>query len=518
MSFFLKKEGFYTFFLNLQAILNHFFKKNLAFVHKINISSFYLIFLFMQKSKLFQLLKTLSFKELDRFESYLESPFFNVPKNCLTLFKLIKNEHPAYDSPVINHHIIFKKIFPNKQSNDSSLRVVMTLLTQFLEKFLIYIEQEKQSFTQQTALLRTLLKRGLPKHFKQKYTQCELLVTQDVETITAYYQQYDLITILQQSEALYPPKHLTTDVNQILHLFHAYSTLNQLQLYCHILNAAQLRQVDYDANKLEQLLTIAAQSDFEQEPIIHLYYLALCLLKTKEATFFKQLKPILFKNEAKMPRKELQGLCTLSLNFCNRKVNSGESAYYVEMLDIYKLMLKTDLLLYGKYIHPSYIRNIATVGIRAENWDWVEQFIYDYRDSVAPQFRETVFRYNLAVFHFYKKQFRQALEHLIHTKDINMFYQLDYKNLMLKLYFELHEWAAFTSLSVAFRQLVRSKKQLSVIKKKEYRNFIQFITKLYKLKLIPTYRQTTLVRLENEIKSCKFVNDRQWLLDQLARL
>lgn len=472
----------------------------------------------MQNSKLLQLLKSLSFTELQEFESFLASPYFKVPKNCIRLFELLKDEHPSYNSPTILPTILFLKMFPHKQQQDSSLRVVMSLLTKLLEKYLIQKELEQQPFVQQKALLQSCLKRGLPKHFKKKYTQHEQRNTEQKDSIQAYFQRYEMATILQEAEALFAPKKTKTHPNQIIQLFQYYSTLNHLQLYCHILNTAHIRHIDYDTEKLNRLLDEIAQLPLKDHPTIELYYHMVCLLNTQDDTYFKQLKPILLSNETVLSSLELQGLCIMTLNYCNRKITQGKSSYYAEMLDLYKFMLHKNLLHHGKYIHPSHIRNIATIAIRLEEWTWVAQFIQDYKDKVHPQYSETVFRYNLAVLHFYKKEFRQALEHLTYTTDINVLYQLDYKNLMLKLYFELQEWGAFTSLTAAFRQMVSSKKQLSTTKKKSYRNFIKYITKLYRLKLIPTYRPVTLERLQAEINNSQFVSDRQWLLEQLAHL
>jgi hypothetical protein len=65
----------------------------------------------------------------------------------------------------------------------------------------------------------------------------------------------------------------------------------------------------------------------------------------------------------------------------------------------------------------------------------------------------------------------------------DVYYHLDSKSLLMKVYFELDEYDAFASLVDAFKIYLRRNQTISEVQKKTYHNFILLINKLMKFKL-----------------------------------
>ena len=70
----------------------------------------------MYKSKLISMMRTLSSRELGRFESYIQSPFFNKNEVVLALYEYVSKYHPDYSHKNLNKDNVVKVLFPNPDS------------------------------------------------------------------------------------------------------------------------------------------------------------------------------------------------------------------------------------------------------------------------------------------------------------------------------------------------------------------------------------------------------------------
>ena len=59
----------------------------------------------MLKSKLIEILKTISFKDLNRLDAYLHLPIYNKNEKVLDLFNIIKQEYPSYINNSVLVHV-----------------------------------------------------------------------------------------------------------------------------------------------------------------------------------------------------------------------------------------------------------------------------------------------------------------------------------------------------------------------------------------------------------------------------
>ena len=118
------------------------------------------------------------------------------------------------------------------------------------------------------------------------------------------------------------------------------------------------------------------------------------------------------------------------------------------------------------------------VALRLDEFDWVEQFIHQYKNNVKDSVRENVFNYNLASLYFARRQYKEALQLLLQVEFTDAAYHLGAKIIQLKSYYALQEWEAALSLMEAYRNLVQRDKQLSEYRRLSNMNMLKVAKKL----------------------------------------
>ena len=247
------------------------------------------------------------------------------------------------------------------------------------------------------------------------------------------------------------------------------------------------------------------------------------MLQSEEGHHYREARRLLYHNPHVFPREELNDLYDYVQNFSVKKVNSGQTQYYEQILDLYKEMLSRELLLRNGYLTQWTYINIVTAGIRLQDFEWTEQFIHTYKANLAPEVRDNVYTYNLAALEFERKNYHQALQSLQDVEFSDAFYHLSAKIIQLKSYYELEETEPFFSLLEASRKYIRRNRQLSDYQKQSNAGFLKIAGKLNTLRLqlaITHNRQLRqqLEQLEQEISQAEAIANKGWLRQKVREL
>ena len=203
-------------------------------------------------------------------------------------------------------------------------------------------------------------------------------------------------------------------------------------------------------------------------------------------------------------------------NYCIVKINKGEaSSFLPQLFDIFKTLLKEKIILKDNHISSQTYKNITTVGLQLQEYDWVENFIQNYTNYLPKAHRENALNYNLAKVYFFQKKYYQVIEQLREVEYKNLVYALGGKLMLLKTYYELEEQSALDSLIDSFRIYLRRNKQIARDVKQQYMNMLRFTKKLVS---IPPYNRAAAAKLEVQIEGCKAMTAKQWLLEKVGEI
>jgi hypothetical protein len=471
----------------------------------------------MYKSKPILLLSALSSSDLRSFERFLRSPFFNRNEQLIALFTILKKEHPEMNSPNLDREKLYQKLFNSKDFNESKLRYIFSDLTKLIEKFIIISELDKEPATQQLQLLKFFRNNNLDKYFSSTYDDAvNTLNRSPVKDSDYFFNAYLMDEQWYAYSSLKRDKSLDKVLQNAANNLDNFYLSKRLKYLAEMLTRQNFLNSNYDMKLMAPLLEHLKNRDYSALPAIHIYYLVLLtLIEEHNEAHFHELIILLDQFKDSFSKEELRDLYFLAQNYCTKKINTGKEEYLRHFFSLSLILLSQELIFENNFIIPSAFKNIVTVGLRLEEFDWTENFIYGFKDKLHPKFRENAFTYNLAWLHFFKGEFKKTLRLLNNVEYMDVYYILDSKILLLKTYYELEEIDAFHSLADSFYVYLRRNELISSYQKNICLNFVKFVKRLMKAKLGD---QKAASGLRSELNTATQVAGIAWLIKKCEAL
>lgn len=468
----------------------------------------------MHQTKLIHLLKSFSAWEFKSFQKYVASPFFNVNADVAQLLQLIAGSYPEFNEESIRAEKIFIKLYKNTKFNLQKLRYVMTDLTLLAENFLAYSAYEEKEFYRKKFLLQKLNEKNHDKYFRQHLQQGYQMQQRNREHDIKHYKRQ--VAFDELSCAFTSAKNNRTMNTQLQNLsdnLDVYYIANKLKYCCEILNRQNILQVTYQAPFLDFIVQYLQKGYLKNIPLIAVYFQLLLMLRHSNTELhYTKLKTIVKKYNADFTVNELRDMYAFIQNYCIRQINSGNLKYLQELFGIYKRMLEQKIIFENNELAHSQFKNITAIALRVNEFDWAENFINIYSSSLNKTLRRNAVHYNLARLYFARKQYRQSLKQLTAVEFTDVYYHLDSKSLLLKIYYETEEFETLFSLINTFRVYLRRSKLISEYQRSVYANLVTQTRRLAKIKSGSKY---SLEKIKSTIEANPKIADIVWLKEKI---
>ncbi|MEM1000499.1 MAG: hypothetical protein AAGN35_25830 [Bacteroidota bacterium] len=466
----------------------------------------------MQHSKLLDLLRTFTRRDLRRFTAFIQSPYFNTDAEVVALFAHLRGLSPRFPERKLQREVIWRAVYPDQPYDEKALAYHQSHLLQLGEQFLAF--ERVQSRPQELSLhaLVAVEDRGLEKHANLARKRLHKQVDAYAFRTEEYYRmQYETtaVEIMDQSRR----QVRTYDrflQEHVRHLDHFYLAA-RLRLTCELVNRQNILAQQYAPGQVDALLDYLAAQGADQVPAVAVYHCVLLLLTSPEGdTYFLQLKGLLQAHVAVVPDPELAEIYSYVQNFCILRIRSGRLEYLTELFAVYQQSLAKGYFLENGVLSPWKYKNIASVALRVGEFAWVQNFIRDYKEALPTEFRETAYAYNQAFLCYQQGQLKQALRNLRDVEFNDVFYSLDTRKMMLMIYFEQGEEEPMLSLIAAFRTYLRRNKLISEKNRRAYWNFIDLVNAIHRA-------EQTVEGLQIAIRSTQPLVEEQWLVQMTVR-
>jgi hypothetical protein len=474
----------------------------------------------MKNSKLIGMLSKMDKKEWASFKSYVHSDFFNGNQKSLVLWALLDKAYPDFPEKKIERAYLQEKIYGVVNGLSSNgLSVLANHLSKLVFDFWAYQTFQDDVLYRQLSDLGALRDKGLPQQFVWRYHEAVGYLQQRPTDLATYGHRYELLTLAQEFGAMYHDDSLLVELQEVANVFYAHSLLQRLSIACIILNKRRLKVIHYDMAQIEQLIAEVERHDWSDFPLVALYYRALLLLYGQTETDYLQFKALLI--PATIAVYELKNLYSYAIGYCTLQTVKGNLSYYQEAFDLYKVQHERQLLFDGQYLQLNHARNMVTLGLRIQEWEWIQTFIEYCRIHIHPNYSDTIYRLNMAAFCFYQKNtaaYQKCIDYLFQiSKDVEPLYNIERKSLLLKAYYELKEVRLFESHIATFKSYIKTQRELPDAKKKAYQHFIRLSAHLFNEMLkTPKSRDTQkLEKIAQELKTLP-ITDKQWLMEKHA--
>lgn len=474
----------------------------------------------MNDSKFYRFLKTLNTKELRKFRKYLESPYFNTNQILLQLFGIFESHLLDPNENELDKKQVWELIYPNDPFDYDRLRKLIHLLMVLGEDFLAQLAYDDNSAHRVHYLLQMLHRKEM-EEFIQSTIQAGINVLKKENNRNGNY-YYDLYSIekykyiLENIESARVKKLNIQKLNISEidgHLNHFYFS-EKLKYYCLLLSWSKMINVELNVPLIPEITTIVKMGNYLQIPSIAIYYqIYLTYIEPNELEHFYELKKLIKNYIHLFPSEDAKDIMNSAINYTIQKHNSGNTSFYLENFLIYKDAIEKEIILANNELSPWAFKNIITLGLRLNEFEWVQNFINNYGIKINKEYRENAINYNLASMYFYKKEYNKAIPLLQRVQFDETTYGLGAKSLLLACYYELDEFEALQSFYDSFKIFVNRNKSITDERKKSYLQLIKLTKKLTenndnKLKL--THLKTEILESQATSKS--------WLLEKVDEL
>lgn len=475
------------------------------------------------------LLQAFTTNELDQFIRFVESSYFNTDQRVTKLLKILKTiviTNQFFDEKkqlgtyqeIFPEEIIQERILNKKQKK--VLSVKLSLLTKLAKKFLI-IEGLKENPACESKLLnqKLLEKKQLSLLNKHSKTLSSELEKQKEKGIDYYAHTFQIEK--GKMDYLFQKGLITKENNfsQLLESLDLFYLLNSLEIQSSIqsvLNLTQNRKVTYGNTEIVDMLTSIPK--YNTHPLVELYLATIQILKSYTETSYVKFLDLLMHHTAFIPKNYLIDFYNVACNFCALQIRKGRVDYFNKVFELYQMMDVEDILLDKNNIQVIKLKNIITTSCHIRKFDWATKIINKYISFVKKEERESVYHLNIGGIEFYKSNYKKAISHLIRVDKINLVCDLDCRILLLKSYYVMDLKYDERTMQI-FRSANRfldTQQGMSISLKKSYKNFIQILINLYRVR--HKVGKRTLVGVQNKLEKMDFVSDKKWLLEKMDSL
>jgi hypothetical protein len=481
----------------------------------------------MNNSKLLELHKTLTVIEKKRFAEYLDSPFFNTNSRVIRLNQLIAKAIESKKEADLDRKKAHEQLFGNDKYNDQNIRDVMSFLMRQLEDFISHQNIDKNKLLKKEHLLIELRERNLDKHFISNTNEyLKLLEEKKTHDADYFYERYLLEKELDHFFVRKEVRKSNESLQRKSDNLDSFYLSEKLKNLCDMINRKNIIAAEYKINMLDELLLYINKNikEVQATPAIYIYYkILLGLLESEVPQHFNELKTALDKHSRSFSKEEARQMYDYAENYCIKKINNGNQEYLAELFSIYESLLASEVIFEGNHLSQLDYKNIVSVALRLNKFEWTKDFIENYKGRIPAKFRKNAYEYNLAVYYYGKKDYKNALKLLQQVEFTDAFYHLGAKWILLKIYYELDDVEPFYSMIDAYNVFLVRNKNISAYQRKVHQNFVKYTKQAFDLKLkgsslSKTNFEKAIIKLKERINQEKNDTNLSWLLERVEEL
>lgn len=465
----------------------------------------------MRNSKLISLLSTFSPKEVRQFSLFCNSTYFNTNQEASILLDYLAQYHPDFPDQNLKKELIFNTVFPSQVYADKSIRYLMSALLKLAEQFLLVQKIKKGNTSVSLQLLDDFNERNLEKHYNQLRKKIKIDFSKKIKTdINFFLNKIQISDLDQRYSSSQHNRKFDDNIQQGSDYLNQYFTLKKLKYACGMINQQAFLKGSYDLGLPDNWIEWLQSRNFFNQEIIEIYAMAFQALKNEdEPKHFKKLKQHLDFMPISISEFDQKELLLVAINYCAKKIRKGENQYTKEALDLYMKGINNQILFKNGLLSPWTFGNVVKLALRLERYKWTENFIHKNIHLLPRNFQKNALHYNLAELFCYQKEFNQALKLLTRVEFSDMSYHLGSRTMLAKIYYELDEKEALTSMMNSFTMYLKRNKKISDSIRKTFLNFCAILLQITKGKT---------KNIEKKINQTVLLTDRTWLLEKAKEI
>lgn len=481
----------------------------------------------MKDSKIVEVLRTFSKEEFKEFEKFAASPFFSQGRDLTSLLKAVKKFYPEFAHKKFTKENIYKEMYSGAY-NDKILRPMLSNLLKMSEEYLMQVAFRSYPSLKHSLLAQETISRQLESITGKNISLAEKFA-EEYGVDDSYFR---ILLDIKQSKIdynLFRDKQILVcdDVKEHAK-FTIYYFIGAMSKFIHNLEANKATfnasYNDHIAVKffnnfnLEKFLSEV--NDEKYKDIIQIYLLiTLSYLHIENEEYFLELKQMIFKNIESFRKYEQQSLLITLIALCTQKGSKFSNKKYLqEYFELVKFFLSKKLykLSEHNYFPVVIFRTFFMSILKLKELDWLNKYVEDYIQEVAPEHRRNLKLLCKAQIDFAKGNFEEALEEASRIDFQQFLFKYDVKTLILKVYYEKNFIQEALYGIDSFLHFISNNKNVSEITNLQCNNFIKTYKKLILFKNGES--DLNLEALRNEMFDKPNIYEKRWLLEKIEEL
>lgn len=485
----------------------------------------------MLNSTFIEIIRTFDKEELKRFDSFLNSPYFNTRNYTIKLFDEIKKYAPDFISSELEKEKLWEKLFPGKEYNYGIMKNIIFDLTKFAEKFLEIEKFSSDEKLRMYALLDKLTDKNLYNLFMLKYNSFEKKHFRSSKIHESYFKDYtELMNRLQDLGGLnvkFRKKGLVNEKGEAMILDFLFSIGF---FYNHFyISETEFNEVDggnfirafskklFDKGQLDECAKFLEGSSEKNYRVMQV------MLKLMKSYFsphdinaYHDLRDSINENSGYFDPGTLRNLysCLVTaLDNCEdvKKFNKDN-----EFFEIFKKLIKHNIYTTetGK-VEPTLFLSSVKTAAKLKQPEFIETVMKNYLQKISPELRDNMRVYGNVYLHYSRNEFDETLT-LINKINIDTHpMKFNLKNLQILVSYEKNDYEMFLYLKDSYKHFLSKNKSVSEIYKESSMKFMGYTDSLFKLKESGDKKEMEyLKKTINE----DIVLNKQWLLEKIDKI
>lgn len=474
----------------------------------------------MRDTPLISVIRALGKRERNDLLRWVESAFVNRRPEVTRLYRYLCEQLPTGgpQEPTLEKQVVYRHLFPPSLSGDDSrdryddaaLRYIISYLFQAVKRWIAYREWSQDGAAPALNLLRGLRRKDLTKVFGKELDNLE-----SAEVSTSYRSINFYLSLYQIRFEMWESDHRSGNVApaRLLSAGAAFGIFVASSALRHGCAALDKSKADFRPELLDFLpetLSAVAAGRYADVPVVQIYFHCYQVMLAGEDFHFQTLRTLLERHSSLFPAEEIRDVYLVAINYCIRRLNTGAREYVREALFLYRSGLERGILLDNGLLPKATYQNIMQLALALDEWQWARQFLDDYRPALAPGERHNTYHFNLALWHFRKKEYAEAQDILRRVEFRDVYYNMDARRMMVRMYFDTGEVDALDSLLHSFRIYLQRHRNIGYHRELNF-NFVRYVQRLIQLE--PGDDQGV-EKLRRKILNEQYLAERDWLMEK----
>ncbi len=293
--------------------------------------------------------------------------------------------------------------------------------------------------------------------------------------------------------------------------FTAYYLSYLLLQYIRLSEWSRIYSYKYDIRLFDEVISYLGKNNFEEHPLIPLYYNMLMLIKTGDDNYFEQLNLYRKKFYDKVEDINNYNITLVLIQHCYKKIQQGFNEYRREIFELTKFIVENDLIPPG-YIEQYFFTNAIRYTASLKELTWCREFICKFAIRLEPEIKDEILNYSYSMVEFHEGNFEKSLKYLsaINIESANMKY--DIKSIQILNLYELGHYEQLISHIDSYKHYISRDENRTEEFKDKIKKFLNFVLRLIKIK--ETFNLSDTSYFKKELYNSGFFSNKDWLIEK----